>query len=77
MKPTIEELNEKLTRASKLLNESATLIRDLDFYKETNIRKIGEALVIIFDVTHQIYKDHPELAPEFLKDIYINKKYKE
>ena len=77
MKPTIKELNVKLTQAAKLLDKSATLIRDLNFSKETNIRKIGETLVLIFDITHQIYKDHPELAPKFLKDIYINKTYKE
>ncbi|MBI5874883.1 MAG: hypothetical protein HZB81_03395 [Deltaproteobacteria bacterium] len=69
MLPNIKELNEKLVEASKLLDEAAKLTRDLNLSPETNIRKIAEAMASIFEICHQIYKQHPELAPNELKNL--------
>ncbi|MCL5879074.1 MAG: hypothetical protein M1428_04680 [Deltaproteobacteria bacterium] len=63
MKPTIEELNEKLKKANKLLTESAELIQDLNFTKETNLQKIADAAHLINQIINDISKDYPEFRP--------------
>jgi hypothetical protein len=65
----LERLSEKLETASKVLDESAGLIAELDVGSE-RIRAIGYCLVAIFDIQEQIYKERPDLIPESLKEAY-------
>ena len=50
------------------MDGAAGIIRDLGFSPKSNITKIGEALVHVFEIQHQIYKIHPELQPPYLRD---------
>jgi hypothetical protein len=50
-----------------MLDDCARLIRDLELNAHENIRRIGEALVLIFDIQAHIYEQRPDLTPEHLK----------
>ena len=63
---SLDRLNRQLTKSARTLDDSARLIRDLDFGKE-NIGRIAEALVQIFEIQNQIYEQRPDLTPEHLK----------
>ncbi len=64
---SLEELNNLLTEATRLLDKAASQIRDLNLNKQTNIRKVGEALVLAFEIQRDIYERRPDLTPDFLK----------
>jgi hypothetical protein len=64
---SLERLNRQLAMSSRMLDDCAGLIRDLELNPKENIRRIGEALVLIFDVQDQIYEQRPDLTPEHLK----------
>lgn len=64
---SIEDLDKRLRRSSKLLDACATAIRDLELNSEDNIRRIGEALASIFEIQNQIYELRPDLTPGYLK----------
>ena len=61
------ELDSLLTEIGRKLDEAPDLIRALDFDPEKNVRSVGEALVLVFGIQHEIYKVQPELEPDFLK----------
>jgi hypothetical protein len=50
-----------------MLGDCSRLIRDLELNHKENIRRIGEALVLIFDIQGQIYEQRPDLTPEHAK----------
>jgi hypothetical protein len=64
---SLEYLDYRLSRASRLLDECAKLIRDLELNPQYNITKIAEALTRIFEIRSQIYDQRPDLMPDFLK----------
>jgi aromatic-L-amino-acid decarboxylase len=63
-----ERLEELLKQASSLLDEAASVIRDLGMAPERNIRSIGEALGMISDVRIAVYQDRPDLTPSSLRE---------
>ncbi len=64
----IKSLNELLSAAAGILDTATTEIRDIPLEpKKEHIFKIGNALSLIFDIQHQIYKIDPKLEPEHLK----------
>jgi len=63
MKDSYESLNDLLTEAAMRLDTAARMIRDIDMTPENNIARIGEALVIIFEIQHQLYAVRPDLKP--------------
>lgn len=63
----LDSIHKKLLEASSLLDVSAEEIRDADFNKSINIKRIGTALTYIFEIQHEIYKVRPDLKPDFLK----------
>ena len=63
-----ERLDAKLQRAVRLLGESSALLRDLELNPERNIRRIADALWVIFDVQTELYNQRPDLKPEDLRD---------
>jgi hypothetical protein len=65
---SLESVNEKLTKASQLLNTAAQEIRDFGFNKGVHIKRIGTTLTYIFEVQHEIYEQRPDLKPDFLND---------
>ena len=65
--PTFDELHNRLMQATKFLDEAARMCRDLDFNRQENIRKIGYAMTLAFEITNQIYV-HPDLAPDWWKE---------
>ena len=67
MEPSYDSLDELLTMAASKLDAAASMIRDLSFSSEANVRKLGEALVNIYEIQHNIYKVRPDLRPDFLK----------
>lgn len=67
MEPSYDSLDELLTMAASKLDAAASMIRDLSFSSEANVRKLGEALVNIYEIQHDIYKVRPDLRPDFLK----------
>jgi hypothetical protein len=63
---SFEDLDKMLTSAASTLDVAAAAIRDLDLAPETNVKRIGEALVSIFQIQHEIYAMRPDLRPDFL-----------
>ncbi len=63
----LEGIDSDLRRAGKILDQVAHKLRDADFDRGQNIRRIGEALVKIFEIQNQIYGVRPDLKPDFLK----------
>ena len=68
-KAALKRLNERLTESAKLLDKAAMEVRDLKLNSKYNIRKIGEALANIFEIQMQIYKQQPNLRPDYLKKV--------
>ena len=65
----LERLNEKLETASKLLNDCAELVVQLDM-PNGKVSAVGTCLALIFDIQERIYKERPDLIPQFLKGAY-------
>lgn len=65
---SLEQLNNLLSQAADLLDEAGNQVRDLQVNSEENLRKIGEALVNIFEIRMQIFKQRPDLTPDYLKE---------
>ena len=63
---TYEELEILLNEASHLLDRAAENVRDVGLDPEENVRKIGEAMVLVAEIRQQIYKQRPDLKPEYL-----------
>ena len=64
---TLDELDAQLRTAAKLLDGGASIIRDVGLNSQTNIRRIAEALVLVFEIQQEIYAVRPDLSPDFLK----------
>ena len=63
----VELAHSKLEQASKLLDEVASDLRDAEFScQAADTYSIADALASIMDVKLAIYKEHPELKPEYL-----------
>lgn len=62
----LRELDSILNRGTRLIDSAAKLVVPAGMHKK-NVRKLGEALVRVFDVQQEIYDRQPELLPEFLK----------
>ncbi len=65
---SLDRLDRQLRKSSRMLDDCARLIRDLDLSSRENIRRVGQALVLIFEIQDQIYKRRPDLTPEHLKE---------
>jgi len=66
IRPILANIDRKLARAARLLDAAAAELRDAALNPEQNIRKIGSALVAIFEIQHQIYRCEPALTPPTL-----------
>ena len=64
--PTLEQINRQLTRAARVLDATATDLRDAKFNSGQNIYRIGSALSSIFEIQHEIYRARPNLLPKHL-----------
>jgi len=64
---SLDRLDRQLTRSARMLDDCAGLVRDLELNPKENIRKIGEALVKVFEIHGQIYEKRLDLTPEHLK----------
>jgi len=64
---SLERLNRQLELSTGMLGDCSRLIRDLELNHHENIRRIGEALMLIFDIQGQIYEQRPDLTPEHAK----------
>jgi len=62
MEISYESLDKLLTAAASQLNDAAGLIRDLDLAPDSNIKKVGESLVNIFEIQQEIYAVRPDLC---------------
>jgi hypothetical protein len=65
--PSYDELNDLLDQAGKLLDQSAARVRDLDLDPSANIRRLGEAVMLAFEVRLAIFALRPDLQPDYLK----------
>jgi hypothetical protein len=63
---SFEELDDMLKFAALTLDAAAAAIRDLGLTPERNVKKIGEVLVNIFQIQHEIYAIRPGLRRDFL-----------
>lgn len=63
-----EVLNKILTDAALSLDSAAHMVRDLKLSPETNIKKLGQALVDVFEIQNEIYALRPDLKPGFSKE---------
>ena len=68
---SLDRLDRQLTKSAKMLGDCAALIRDLDLDAHENIKRIGEALVRIFEIEGQIYELRPDLTPKYLTKEWI------
>ena len=64
---SLDYLDHRIHRASRILDDCAGLIRDLELSPQQNIRRIGESLATIFEIQREIYRLRPDLMPEYLK----------
>lgn len=64
----LNRLNEKLDVAAKVLDDCAQLIADTELDAPVHLRGIGNCLATIFDIHTQIYRERPDLTPQFLKN---------
>jgi hypothetical protein len=64
---SLDYLDRQLTKSVRMLDYCARLVHDLDFNRQENMRKIADALVLIFEIQNQIYEQRPDLTPEHLK----------
>lgn len=61
------EMDNLLRRGTRLIDSAAKLVIPAGMHKK-NIRRLGEALVKVFEVQDKIYDYRPELLPHFLKN---------
>ena len=64
---SLDDLENLLDEASRLLDKAAGQIRDLGLDPEKNVRKIGEAIVSASEIRNEIYSRRPDLIPEYFK----------
>lgn len=64
---SIDDLEKVLKEATHRLDNCAAAIRDLRLDPETNVRRVGEAIVLVSEIRNEIYKQRPDLMPEDLK----------
>jgi hypothetical protein len=64
---TIDDLEKILKEATHRLDNCGAAIRDLRLDPETNVRRVGEAIVLVSEIRNEIYKQRPDLMPEDLK----------
>ena len=64
---SLERLDRQLAMSTRMLGDCAGLIRDLELNTKENLRRIGEALALIFAIQDHIYEQRPDLTPEHLK----------
>jgi len=65
IRPKVEGVNRKLRRAVASLNAAAGAIRDANLHPKRNIRRVGEALMIIFAILDDVYRSRPDLLPRY------------
>ena len=64
---SFEELEKLLEDASRLLDQAAQQIRELEVEPAKNIRKIGEAIVLASEIRNEVYALRPDLMPDYLR----------
>jgi len=64
---SFEELEKLLEGASKLLDQAAKQVRDLDLEPQKNILRIGEAIVLASEIRNEVYRLRPDLTPEYMR----------
>ena len=64
---SLDRLDAQLRRSAEILSRCGRLIVDLEFDTRENLRRIGKALALIFEVQGKIYEQRLDLTPEFLK----------
>ncbi len=62
----LEELDEKLHQAVRLLDECSSIIVQSGFAPERNAKRIFDALWEVFALQREIYDVRPDLIPEAL-----------
>jgi hypothetical protein len=65
--PSLDRLDWLLAVAAKVADRAAKEVRDVDLNRQVNIRRVGEALGHLFEIRNEIYRERPDLMPEFLK----------
>lgn len=63
---SLESLDEMLGSATSTLDLAAAVVRDLGLAPDMNVKRVGEALMLIFEIQHEIYAVRPDLRPDFL-----------
>jgi hypothetical protein len=64
---SLERLDRQLAMCSSILDDCGHLIVDLELNPKENVRRIADALLLIFDIQGHIYKQRPDLTPDHLK----------
>jgi len=64
---SLDELENLLKEASRLLDKAAAEIRDIGLEPEKNVRRIGEAIVLASEIRNEICNRRPDLIPEYFK----------
>jgi len=64
---SLDELENLLKKASRLLDKAAAEIRDTGLEPEKNVRRITEAIVLASEIRNEFYNRRPDLIPEYFK----------
>ena len=64
---SLDELENLLKKASRLLDKAAAEIRDTGLEPEKNVRRIAEAIVLASEIRNEFYNRRPDLIPEYFK----------
>ncbi len=68
MKPTAKEIDRKISKTTKPLDDIASVVRDSGLKpRRKNIKRIATALTYIFEVQHEAWRADPNLVPNWLK----------
>lgn len=72
-----EKIDAALRCCAEQLDVCAEMIRDANLEPvQRNVERIGYALTYIFEIQHEIYKTHPELQPDELKNPKLDSRNK-
>jgi hypothetical protein len=63
----LDNIHNRLLEASKLLDETASEMRDGSGMPAEQIARVGSAMAELMMVRHQIYVLRPDLMPAYLK----------
>ena len=69
----LSELDHVLGESLENANHAAKLVREINALDtKTNLRDLGQAIGVLWEIRERIYAIAPELKPDFVQEIQLN-----